>query len=201
MLSPSLKAHDGEVQKRDVGSFSRIEVKGAIELQVSVGGSQSVEITAHNYDLEDVITKVKDGVLIIDMDDNRKVWKDVDINVEISMSSFDGIEVRGAVDGKITGLDSENIDVIIGGAADLSLSGTCGKLNVRVKGAADISGRKLKCKDAFVEVRGAGSADIYASNSVEAYLRGVGDIDIHGSPEHVKKRVSGIGSIDVKDRK
>ncbi len=45
---------------------------------------------------------------------------------------------------------------------------------------------------------GAGEAKVYASESFEGRVSGVGNIDYWGDPEHEKTRVSGLGNITKK---
>lgn len=183
---------------RDLPTFSKIHVKGAIELDVSVGGSQSVEIASKNIEQDRIITKVRNDTLYIDVDgDGRDFWKDVEIDVTISMEDFTGIEIKGAVDGVVEGVKSDEIEIEIGGAADLTLSGSCGKLELDVKGAGDINARKLECEEVVADVKGAGDASVYANKKVKAEIKGVGNIDIYGDPDVVDQSVKGLGEINT----
>jgi len=47
-------------------------------------------------------------------------------------------------------------------------------------------------------VSGAGEAKVFASESFEGRVSGVGSIDYWGDPEHQKTKVSGLGDINKK---
>ncbi len=197
-VMPAVQSADFAEETRDLAAFTKIHIKGGIDLDVSVDGTQKVKLEVDGVDISNITTEVKDGILYIGRENSKKrIWRDTEVEFTISMKSFDGIEVRGAVDGTITGIDSKNVDVTVSGAADLSLKGKCGTITMLIKGAGDFDAHRLQCKDAEVEIRGAGSVDIYATNSADVTLKGVGSIDVHGDPKHVKKSVKGIGSINV----
>ena len=46
-------------------------------------------------------------------------------------------------------------------------------------------------------VEGMGSAEVYASESVDADIEGIGSIEVDGSPATVKKSKSFLSSIEV----
>lgn len=197
-----LFAGDDESEKRDLSTFHTIVVKGAIDLDVRVGRKQSVHVSVEDMKLSDVKTTVKDGILYIDTLKEKSVWggrhQSGEVNLSLSMEKFNGIKVKGAVDGDISGIDSKDMFITISGAADLNLSGSCGTLEMDVRGAGDLDAEDLKCKAVDVSISGAGDAEVYASDRIKAVVSGVGNIDILGNPKDVTKKVRGLGSIKVK---
>jgi hypothetical protein len=187
-------------ETRDLATFNSIRVKGGIELEVEAGGEQSVSISTDSNRIELVETYVDDGTLVIDMKKNKRkrFWNNVDVDVKITVANFDGIEVLGAVDGDINNINSDNFKIDIRGAADLNLSGSCKNLTLDIKGAGDVDADKLECASVDVDLKGAGSASVYASESIDALMAGVGSIDVYGEPKDVNKRTGGIGSIRIR---
>jgi len=192
----------GEDVKEDraLDSFTKIRVKGAIELKLVAGKDQKVTIETAQDRIKDVETFVRGDTLVIDMngDKRRNYWRDVDVDVYISMPTLEGIEVMGAVDAEVSGVDSERLVIDIKGAADLDMAGKCGQLELDVKGAGDINAKDLKCENVEVDVRGAGSASIFASNEIDADVAGVASVTVYGKPKSVRKHVGGIGSINIR---
>ncbi|MEX0300073.1 MAG: head GIN domain-containing protein [Kordiimonas sp.] len=190
----------GEVtETRDVQAFHGIRVDGGVELRVKVGKDQKLDITADDEDIEKVETIVEDGVLIIDTkEDEDRSWYESKraIEVEISLPELKYLDIRGAVDGEIDDVDSENITIDIRGAAGIELDGKCGELELEIRGAAAVDAEGLKCESVNVSLRGTGYASVHASEKVDADLRGVGAINIEGEPKTVKKAVRGIGVIN-----
>ncbi len=191
---------DDVTETRDVETFTKIIVKGAVEIDVTAGKRQSVEVNTDEDFIDKVETYVKNGTLYIDMSEKQRrgFWNNVEIDIKINVENLEGIEVRGAIDGEFHDINADNFDIEIKGAADFEIDGKCGSLNLDVKGAGDIDARDFKCENVEVDVRGAGSASVYAKKEINADVSGVGSISVYGSPENVRKRVGGIGSIDIK---
>lgn len=189
-------AEDDVSENRDVKIFSRILIKGAMDLSVEAGKKQSVQVTTESSHIDRVTTTVKGDVLVISMTGRR--WRNADVSVTISMQTLDGLAVKGAVDAELLNIDSKNFSIKIDGAGDITIEGKCGSADFQINGAGDLNAQDFKCKDVSIEINGAGDAEVYASASVEASIRGVGDIDIYGDPDKVRPRIAGIGEIEVK---
>ncbi|MCH8861414.1 MAG: DUF2807 domain-containing protein [Proteobacteria bacterium] len=195
MVMPATAA-DEVSESRDLKSFSRILVEGAIDLSVEAGKKQSVQVTTDSRHIGHVTTTVEGDVLVISM--KGRSWRNADVSVTISMKTLDGLVVEGAVDAELLNIDSRNFSIEIDGAADITITGICGSAEFQINGAGDLNAQDFKCKDVTIEINGAGDAEIFASASVEATINGVGDIDIYGDPDKVRPRIAGIGEIEVK---
>ncbi len=195
---PERKGRAGE--DRDVSGFTRIQVKGAIDLELTAGKEFSVHIKSRADRLEDVITEVDGDTLIIDMDDKgrRSFWNNTNVEVTITMPELRELEVLGAVDGELHDIKSDELSIDIRGAAEVEVEGTCGTLTLDVKGAGDIDADDLKCENVEVDVKGAGSATVYASQSIDANVAGVASISVYGNPKNVRKHSGGLSSISIK---
>ncbi len=194
------QASDNIVQEtREVDAFDTIEILGAAEVYITVGQEQSLAVKTSDNRLGDLITKVTDNTLYIDMEraDNKVLWKETEVAITITVPTLGLINVKGAIDGHITGFSGEDFAIDVRGAADLSLEGTCDTLKLDLRGAGDIDGRGLECANVVVALRGAGDVNVYASQSIDAQLKGVGLIDVYGNPANVKKSSGGIGNIKI----
>ncbi len=191
---------DRITEDRDHAGFSRIEVRGAIELELTAGEAHSISICTREDRMDDVITELDGDTLIIDMEDGRRNnwWNDANVEVTITMPTLVEIEVLGAVDGNFYDIDSDELEIDVRGAADMDIEGTCGSLKLDVKGAGDIDADDLKCKDVDVDVKGAGSASVFASDNIDARVSGVASISIYGEPKNVRKHAGGLSSISIK---
>lgn len=187
-------------ETRDLPSFERLQVRGAIELELTMGGEQTVRVRAREKDLAVIDTEVEDGTLIIG-NLEEKGGNDWDVNgaeMTISVPRLTGLEILGAMDGDLRGLDVDAFELVLKGAGNVELSGSCGALEVDIRGAGNVEADDFRCKSVEVHVRGAGNADVYASESVEAKLSGIGAITVHGNPRNVDKSVGGLGEITVR---
>jgi hypothetical protein len=66
---------------------------------------------------------------------------------------------------------------------------------VVVSGAGDVRLERLVAQEAEVEVSGAGSVHVHATDSLTASVSGVGDVVYSGRPEDVQEEVSGVGEV------
>jgi hypothetical protein len=187
-------------EMRDVAAFSRIHIKGAVDLELTAGEDQSLEIETRADYMKYVTTEVSNGTLIIDMEEyrDRKIWDDGDVDVVISLPMLEEIEVSGAVDADLHDIDSDELLIEVRGAADMDVEGKCGTFTLEVKGAGDIDADKLKCETVEVDVKGAGSASVYASDTIDARVSGVASISIYGQPKNVSQHSGGLSSISIK---
>jgi len=183
----------------ELAGFDRIDLGGVFELDVTVGGDFSVEVSGAPDDMERVEARVADGELVLDLrDEKRHRWgKDQSITARVTMPALAGIDVSGVVDGEVRGVDSETFDVSISGVGDMDLSGAGGALTADLSGVGDLDAKDLKCKTADITVSGVGDADVYASESAKATISGIGDIDIYGSPATVEKNAGMFSDISV----
>lgn len=191
-------ADDDATEARDVSTFSRIVIEGAMDLTVQVGEKQKVSVTTDRDYMSRVTTEVEGDTLIISQEGRR--WHDKEVDIEISVRDLSALVIEGAADAEVTGIDSKSFLLTIDGAGDVRLGGTCGDAEYEINGAGDIDARNLKCKTLKVTINGAGDADVYASEEVRAELNGVGDITVWGNPNRVRPSINGFGSFEVVDR-
>ncbi len=194
-LAPAVA--DDAAETRNVPEFSKILIQGALELNVTVGGPQSVEITADEEYIQKVETSVDGDTLVIEMKKGR--WrKDTDVVANITVAELNSLHIEGAADATLTGVDSENFAITIDGAGDIDISGRCISAEFEINGAGDLDAEEFECENVEITLNGAGDADVFASKRVVAAINGVGDIDVYGKPSDVRPRIAGIGDFEVK---
>lgn len=185
---------DETAELRDVKTFSKIRIKGAVELNIVIGDKQSVEIITEEDFHDQIDTDVSGKTLTIDQDDwDDRDWEDVDVVVNITMELFEYLQIDGAADVDAVGIRTEEFGLQINGAGDIHLEGTCDEAEFEINGAGDLDAKEFECKVVDVEIRGAGDADVYASEEVDAGIFGVGDITAYGNPSKVNRRIFGMG--------
>ena len=183
-------------EARDLDTFTRIVIKGAVDISVVAGAKkQSVQITAESRYLARVETEVDGDTLIISQKRGRHSR---DVEIEISMVKLNDFVVDGFADVEISGVESEKFELTINGAGDIDIEGTCGSALFEINGAGDLNASELKCKAVEVKIDGMGDADVFASESIVAFINGVGDVEVYGNPSSVKPRIRGWGSFELK---
>lgn len=183
--------------------FDRISVTGVFELDVDVGPDYSLTLSGSEEDLAQTEVSVEDGLLVLDREEmrvkNRRRLVNHGVSAKVTMPAIRGIDVTGVVDGSIRGVDAEEFRADLSGVGDLKIAGTCTTLVAEVSGVGELDADELKCRNVRIDVSGIGGASVYASESVEADIAGIGKVDIEGSPANVSKSNSGpFGRISVK---
>jgi len=189
-------------EERDVDAFTSVKMDGMMDITIEVGGEQSVRITTNKQRyLDDITTSVRDGRLLIDFDVGGNIFslfRNIDIEVHITVPSLDGVELEGMGDFEIHNVDSENFRAVLDGMGSVDIDGTCDSATFIIDGLGDLNARGFECKSVKLVMDGMGDADIFASEFADVDLDGMGDVDIYGNPARTKFREDGMGDIDVK---
>jgi len=182
-----------KTEARKIEPFSKIEIKSGADMDISIGQQQSVELEAEDNILPVVTTEVKDGTLIVSSTANYNTDKGV--KAHIVVPSLKGITITGAGDVSVKGINEPKFALTIKGAGDIKLEGKAEELSVDLAGAGDVDTRQLAVQRATVNLRGAGDVKVRAEKTLEANLRGKGDIRYTGNPEEVIQNISGLGDV------
>lgn len=196
---PALARDDVKSETRVVEPFSKIELKGAADIVLEAGKKQSLTMTGSEKKLAGLVTRVEDDTLVITQ--KGRVWGSGSLDITINVETLSSFVVEGATDATLKNIKATDFELMIAGAGDVDISGTCETANVDIAGAGDINARKFICKNVVVDINGAGDADVYASENVKATINGVGDITVFGNPKTTRPRINGFGSIDVVEKK
>ena len=187
---------------RSVDAFSKIRVKGGFELVLTAGKDHSVKLEGYERDVQRTETYTRGDTLVLDNtddhDDDDFNFDGDGVKVIITMPSLEEFEVLGAVDAELKGIESETLVLELKGAGAIEMQGTCGSLDVELKGAGEVDAEDLKCKNVEVDVKGVGEARVYASESVDANVSGIGSITVYGEPKKVRQSDSLLSKIRIK---
>ncbi|UMY64570.1 MULTISPECIES: head GIN domain-containing protein [unclassified Flavobacterium] len=200
-----------QVEKRPLGTFTKLEVTGHFDVQLVKTGDAIIVSAAVPASLPRIKTVITNGTLRIYADGTVK--GDVDITVpyttlnEIVLNGSGDISADSEVQTKnlkvvLTGsgdiklkVAAADADVTLIGSGDLILSGTADAVSASVNGSGDLDAGSLRAKTVRVTVTGSGDATVYASGSIKADVEGSGDIRYKGNPEQEDTSVHGSGSI------
>jgi hypothetical protein len=207
---------DGKVvsQTRDVVQFTGIKVGSGIDVFLTQGDVQSVEVEADENLQEWIRTEVEGNVLHIYTDKNIRLAKTKKVN--ITCKTIDRIDVSSA--GDVTGLtpfktDKLDIDmssagdlkfevealeitVSISSAGNVSLKGKTDTLKADLSSAGDLNAFDLIAKVGEVSVSSAGSAKVYVTDEATFRSSSAGDIDYKGEPRVKEIQTSSAGSVN-----
>jgi uncharacterized protein YdeI (BOF family) len=184
-------------EQRAVGDFHAVELRGSGKLQIQSGAATQVTLASTRERLDNTKVEVVDGTLIIRNEQSGSAWEDNALNITIHTPKLDGVEVNGAGDINITGLDQAVLKLVVRGAGKLAAQGKATQLDATIEGAGAADLYPLATETAKVVVDGAGSIDLNVSKALSATVSGVGKIRYRGNPASVEKAVHGIGSVEA----
>ena len=184
---------DIKSETREIDEFDEVNVGGAFEVNIRAGEKPSLSIEGDDNLLKYIRTRVKGNTLEIDTRKNIRPRKGITIN--ITMPDITELVSSGACDIKVINIKNDELAVILSGAGSIDLKGDTKELHVEMSGAGSLDAENLKAEDVSISISGACSADVFATNSLDASVSGVGSIDYSGNPLKVNTNVSGVGSI------
>src|SRR6185503_16319501 len=186
--------NDPNAEARTVGSFHAINVSNAFEVYITQGNEDAVAISATTDEYKKkIITEVKNGVLIVKFDNDKKFWKNLNtskhkLKAYISIKKIDALNVSGACNVYFEqGLSAEGLSVALSGASDMkgkidaktlkvdisgassaSISGNAPTLDIEASGASDFKGFDLVTNFCDAKASGASSINITVNKELNA---------------------------------
>ncbi|MGA3182286.1 MAG: head GIN domain-containing protein [Verrucomicrobiota bacterium] len=182
-----------KTESRTVGSFSRIELAGSADAEVSIGAATEVAVTTDDNILPAIETRLEGDTLRIGF--TQSYVSRLGVKVKITVPALNGVGVSGSGDIRVTGLRTGDLEARVTGSGDVTLQGAVGRLSGEVVGSGDLRAGDLEVKEVRVRVTGSGDATVRASEQLEASVTGSGDVCYYGNPPQVRKSVTGSGSI------
>lgn len=197
----------------NVGDFSEIILDGAFKVNLIQGDNCSIIVKATNDDVFDNLKIKRNGEEVtIHMD--ASLFELRRVSLYITAKTFEKLKIEGGANLKTNGyLDLQNLSVHIEGGANVDLNmkaenvevygeggflfelkGVADKLDVTIKGAGHVSAAELKTKDVSFIVAGFGTGSVYATNTLNARIEGVGKLRFKGNPK-VNQYIDGLGSV------
>jgi hypothetical protein len=218
MLNLTAFSQDGKL-KRDLTSFSAVNVKGNIDLIYMNAKEYYVELVGK--DASDVVTTVEDDVLHV-YHKKAKNWVASEWNtlgkglqVIVHAPSVNSLESAGSGNIQIDGvLKTEQLSIRMDGAGNVLGQINVGKLhvenngssNIRLKGGVDNAvinsngSGNIQCFDLVVDKctlskSGSGNAQLTVNVSLQASISGSGNFTYRGNPKEISTSSAGIGKI------
>jgi hypothetical protein len=158
----------------EVADFTGINIVGAFEVVFRQGSDFSVTAEMHGNLFDNLTAFVTGDVL------------------RIGFSRTNVVVGNNSPKLYITAPDLESF--VVAGAVSANLTGSGDSLFIDIAGAASINAFDFTAKDVVVNVSGAGSVEVYASDTLDVTIGGVGSVNYKGGAE-LTRSVAGLGSI------
>lgn len=204
-------------QERIVGSFSGIHQTTSADVYITKGSSTSVKVKADADKIDNIVTEVEDGILIIKTKKNFRYIKTLEVH--ITMPSLDYLKNSGSGDFDISGemegtnvvfeingsgdidaeLEASNLQLSISGSGDVKFSGVRGDLAIKISGSGDVVGDGLKLNSCEIMVYGSGDVKLKGKTAkLTSKQSGSGDFNGYGlTAVKVYARSNGSGDVVV----
>lgn len=207
-------------QNRKVDPFTEISLRISANVYLEQGSKQSLEIVAKSSTLDEIITEVKDGKLIIRFPNKDYFWKTFqpgEITIHITVPQIDGLGISGsgdiiaedeiktkslemAVSGsgniKLSELNAERVKAAISGSGDIIVSGKTAAqdLSVTISGSGNFKGLEYSSDDVSAKIAGSGNVGVEANKNLYVRLAGSGNVTYKGHPM-IDQSIAGSGSV------
>lgn len=204
-------------ENRPVSGFTGVSSSGNFDVFITMGNKESLKLDGDQDLINEIETKVEDGVLKIRYKNNKNLWKwnnkgKVTVYVtakslnNLSLSGSGDMEVKGAIKGenldtKVSGsgnmVFTANVNDFMGaisGSGKITANGSARSSEIAVSGSGDFNGKNLKTDETDIRVSGSGNVTIYADKTLNAKVSGSGNVRYGGNAE-VSISKSGSGSI------
>ena len=205
-----------EKETRKVSGFNAIEVSHGIDVYLTMGSREFLEVETPEDLLEHLVTEVKGGKLKIYFDRSFN-WNN-ETKVYIQAKNIESINTSGGSDVfgenkletkdlelKASGgsdikleVDTKSLDVNVSGGADIELSGQTVHLYANSSGGSDLKAFELITQRANLEASGGSDIKVYVEEELDAKASGGADIEYMGTPRLINSNSSSSGDIKKK---
>ena len=209
-----------EEQTRKVDPFTEISLRIGAKVHLEQGAKTNLEIVAKPSTLDEIITEVKDGKLIIRFPNKDFFWKTFqpgDITINITTPEIKGLGISGsgdiiaedqiktktldmAVSGsgniRLSDLSAERVKSAISGSGDIVLAGKIAArdLSVAISGSGNFKGLDYSADDVTIKIAGSGNVGIEANNNLYIRTAGSGNVTYKGKPL-IDQSIAGSGTV------
>lgn len=201
-----------------VRSFTNLAVSNGIDLIITQGGAEKVEIKGQQDLIRDVVilqegnqlsVKYKEGVNL------NSLFRDGEIQVYVTVKKLNGLSASGGSDVEtrniintdkisINSSGGSDLDLHIvckdislssSGGSDVSLKGSAENMILNISGGSDVDAFDFKVNYAKVNTSGGSDANVYVNKGLTANATGGSDITYRGSA--ALKKTSNSKSADI----
>ncbi|MBY0558170.1 MAG: DUF2807 domain-containing protein [Burkholderiaceae bacterium] len=186
-------------ENRKLPPFIAISTQGGFSMTVEVGSSQSLQINGDPQFIAKLRTEVVEKELrILAPDQDYESGKNSPF-IKVTLPALSRLKVQGAGETLIQNVQGARLDIGYQGAGHLVAKGKVDYLRINAKGVGELDTKALQAKRVDVNFEGIGQVSVYASDTLNAIAKGMGELNYYGHPKTVNKSVSGIGSVSAKD--
>ena len=199
MSNAQIKGNGNFVSEmRELSKFKAIEIAiGYDKILMNCGQEPSIHISGDENILPLITTRISKGILRIESDSTFETKADSEIIINVK--SLKEFTFDGVGETVIQNVNSEKFTCNINGVGSCELNGKVESFYVSVNGVGSVNARQLIADDVVANLNGVGSVKLYAKNSLDASVNGIGGLTYFGNPTELILNDSGIGGITKGD--
>jgi hypothetical protein len=199
----------------DAKDFTTVEVNGPFEVTLERGDKFNVTVTGDDNLLQFIDVQNAAGKLSIDIQSGQNLRPKSGLKVKINMPAIEAVNLHGACSGSLNGfkggkdlkVDVEGASTITGeiqagkltleavGASQIKLTGKAHECNAEAGGASQLHLGDLAVEKAVIQLDGASSGAVKASDKLDYELNGASHLDYRGSPKIGNNEIQGASSV------
>jgi Putative auto-transporter adhesin, head GIN domain len=208
-----------KTEDRQVSSFNNVSSHGAYDVYLIQGAAYSLRIEAEENLLPYIDTHVDGDVLEIETKDGYNLSTRRDMKVYITAPAYNTVKTFGSgniisqarlnntspIQMEVSGSGNIKVDVNapevkaeVRGSGNIDLQGETRSFTGEIRGSGDIKSPNLKAENVTVDIGGSGSADVYASITLNVDIKGSGDVKYRGGAD-VRSHITGSGNVKKVD--
>ncbi len=201
-------------QTRAVSGFNSVRVVGGMDVVLASGSSNSVKVEADENLLPYILTDVEGSTLVVRPKQGYSL-NSSQIKVYATVPALEGVAISGSgtvtsgaqlastnkVDVHVSGsgdvkleLDAPAVSTKIDGSGNIIIGGRTRDLESAISGSGETHCFNLQSENSKVSIAGSGSAEVFASKSLDVHISGSGDVAYKGTPT-VNQHIAGSGSV------
>lgn len=206
---------------RDVEGFDRVTISGIGTLYIEQGEEESLVIEAEDNLLPYLESEVRASTLELGIDTpglNLRPTEAIryhltvrslvdvetsgtaDIYIESLTTTDLNIGISGLGDVTINTLTADTLRTDVSGSGDVMLAGAVSEQEVHISGLGNYDAGELESDVVEITMSGSASATVWAKESLDVEISGVGDVEYYGSPD-IQQQISGLGSLRQADER
>jgi hypothetical protein len=184
---------------RQIAAADALEVSGPVNVQVSMGTANTLEVEADSNILPLLKTEVRDGVLKIRVDGSVNTRNA--IRVRYTTTALRDISVNGSGSVDASGLQNDNLVVSVNASGSVRLEGAGNNLDLRSRASGSIDASAYRAARANVKISASGGVTMGPINGTQlsAEIRSSGSLRASGNVRQLTVSVHGSGSADLRN--
>lgn len=108
-------------------------------------------------------------------------------NVDASLGGVGGLNLNG--------INAERVELSLRGAGHIVANGQAKLVRARLGGVGNLDAQELRADAVDLDITGLGGAKVYAKNSANVALSGLGSATVYGNPPTRNSSSSGLGKV------